>query len=263
MKLSISNIAWKAEDDAPMYAFLKEQEIDGLEIAPTRIFPENPYERAEEAKEWAAVLKEQYGMVIPSMQSIWFGRNEKVFGDSQERSSLIAYTKKAIDFAAAVGCKNLVFGCPRNRSFEGEYPVKTAYAFFKELGDYAYAKGTVLAMEANPVIYNTNFVNETVQAFELVKEVDSPGFMVNVDLGTMIYNREDLAVLEENMAYVNHIHISEPGLNLIKKRQMHRDLAGILERSDYDKFVSIEMKTQEDLQCVKDTVMYVKEIFAE
>jgi len=186
MKLAISNIAWKTENDVEMYAFLQEMGIQGLEIAPTRIFPEKPYERTVEGIEWAKDLKEQYGFEIPSIQSIWFGRNEKIFGNVKEREELLVYTEKAIDFAAAVGCKNLVFGCPRNRSFEGEYPKEIAEAFFRELGDYAYSKGTVLAMEANPVIYNTNFINETAQAFELVKNVDSPGFLVNVDLGTML-----------------------------------------------------------------------------
>ena len=261
MRLAISDIAWKAEQDAEMYAFLQEQGISGLEIAPTRIFPENPYGKNGEAAKWATSLKETYGLVVPSMQSIWFGKNEKIFGEQGERDTLIGYTKKAVDFATVVGCKNLVFGCPRNRSFEGEYPEEIAVAFFKELGDYAYSKGTVLAMEANPAIYNTNFVNETKQAFELVKKVNSPGFLVNVDLGTMIYNGEVLGILEENIHLVNHIHISEPGLVLIEKRPMHGELAEVLYRCHYDKFVSIEMKTQDDLQCVKDTVLYVKEVF--
>ena len=263
MKLAISNIAWKAEQDSEMYAFLQEQGIKGLEIAPTRIFTENPYEQNTEAEKWAANLKDSYDLVIPSMQSIWFGKNEKIFGEQSERDVLIDYTKKAIDFAAVIGCKNLVFGCPRNRSFEGEYPEEIAVAFFKELGDYAYSKGTVLAMEANPTIYNTNFVNETKQAFELVKKVNSPGFLVNVDLGTIIYNSESLKDLEENIQLINHIHISEPGLALIEKRQLHNELAEILSQSHYDKFISIEMKTQDDLQSVKDTVLYVKEVFVE
>jgi len=263
MKLAISNIAWKAEQDAEMYTFLQEQGIEGLEIAPTRIFPENPYEKIEEAGEWAKNLKDNCGLVIPSMQSIWFGRNEKIFAEQNERDVLLQYTKKAVDFAAAINCKNLVFGCPRNRSFEGEYPEETAQAFFKELGDYAYSKGTVLAMEANPPIYNTNFVNETKQAFELVKKVDSPGFLVNVDLGTMIHNDESIEILEENMKYVNHIHISEPGLALIGERKIHNDLAVMLKKHHYDKSVSIEMKTQESLECVKATVRYIKGIFAD
>lgn len=50
-----------------------------------------------------------------SMQSIWYGRTEKLFGTEEERNLLLDYTKSAVDFAAAIGCKNLVFGCPKNR----------------------------------------------------------------------------------------------------------------------------------------------------
>ena len=42
MNLSISNIAWKAEYDSEMYKYLETTGFNGLEIAPTRIFPENP-----------------------------------------------------------------------------------------------------------------------------------------------------------------------------------------------------------------------------
>ena len=64
MKLSISNIAWSTEHDNTMYQFLKDNGFDGLEIAPTRIFPEKPYEHLSEARDWAQLLKDQYGMVI-------------------------------------------------------------------------------------------------------------------------------------------------------------------------------------------------------
>ena len=146
MKLAISNIAWKAEQDKEMYVFLQEQGIEGLEIAPTRIFADNPYERIEEARIWANNLKETYGLVIPSMQSIWFGRNERIFAEQNERDILIQYTKKAIDFAEAVGCRNLVFGCPRNRSFDGKCQEQIAIEFFKELGEYAYSNCTRMLM---------------------------------------------------------------------------------------------------------------------
>ena len=46
MKYSISNIAWSKEYDNEMYAFLKQQGIEGLEIAPTRIF-DKPYDNLE------------------------------------------------------------------------------------------------------------------------------------------------------------------------------------------------------------------------
>ena len=90
MKLSISNIAWTAENDAEMYQFLQKSGYQGLEIAPTRIFPEAPYDKLAEAKEWAWELKEKYGLEIPSMQSIWYGHQEKIFGSKEERNILIA-----------------------------------------------------------------------------------------------------------------------------------------------------------------------------
>ena len=36
----------------------------GLEIAPTRIFPERPYEKLKEAKSWSENLKKEYSIEI-------------------------------------------------------------------------------------------------------------------------------------------------------------------------------------------------------
>ena len=79
MKLSISNIAWEEKDDAQIYEWMKQYGFTGLEIAPTRIFPEKPYEKLAEAKKWSKKLFEKYGFVVPSMQSIWYGKQERLF----------------------------------------------------------------------------------------------------------------------------------------------------------------------------------------
>ena len=47
MKLSISNIAWTPELDTEIYRIMARIGFGGLEIAPTRIFPENPYRRLQ------------------------------------------------------------------------------------------------------------------------------------------------------------------------------------------------------------------------
>ena len=44
MNFSISNIGWTAENDELVYSIMAESSFAGLEIAPTRIFPENPYD---------------------------------------------------------------------------------------------------------------------------------------------------------------------------------------------------------------------------
>lgn len=112
MKFSISNIAWTAENDEAVYKMMKDKGFSGLEIAPTRIFPDNPYDHAIEARKWAERLFEEQGFKVSSMQSIWYGRQEKLFGTEDERTALIEYTKNAIDFAKEIGCGNLVFWMP-------------------------------------------------------------------------------------------------------------------------------------------------------
>ena len=262
MKLSISNIAWAKENDGKAYALMKKYGYSGLEIAPTRIFPENPYDDLESARKWSEELKKEYDFSIPSMQSIWYGRQEKIFGTNEERSVLSEYTKKAIDFAAAIGCGNLVFGCPRNRNLPEGLDEGIAISFFKNLGEYAISKGTVIGMEANPPIYNTNYINDTQAALELIKKVDSKGFLLNLDVGTMIQNEEEVEELEGNVQYINHVHISEPGLKLIEERELHKNLYEILKEESYTGFVSIEMGRREELEDIDTRLEYIRRVFA-
>jgi len=262
MKLSISNIGWAPDVDDYMYDYLNQQKFLGIEIAPTRIYADHPYDYSNEAKLFAYHLKYNYGLTIASMQSIWYGKTENIFGSDKERSELICYTKKAIDFASIIGCNNLVFGCPQNRNMNGTINYTTAIEFFRELGVYAKEKDTVIAMEPNPTIYNTNFINETAQAFEMVKEVSSDGFKVNVDFGTILQNHESLKVIEENVPLVNHVHISEPFLEKIEKHDLHKSLSRILRENDYSGYVSIEMKKMNDLDIVRSVMEYVKEVFS-
>lgn len=263
MKLSISNIGWESKYDTDMYKLIKKIGFEGLEIAPTRIYPQTPYDRLEEAKVWADELKKKYGFCIPSMQSIWYGKQEKIFGTEEEYCALVDYTKKAIDFACAIDCNNLVFGCPRNRSLPDGGDETVGVRFFKEIGDYAAGKGTVIGMEANPPIYNTNYINDTEAALRLIMEVDSEGFKLNLDIGTMIYNEEPIEELVGNVNLINHVHISEPGLKPIQERQLHRDLMLLLQKENYQGFISIEMGKQKDITSVENVLNYVGGIFNE
>lgn len=261
MKLAISNIAWSSEQDIHVYKLMKQYGFKGLEIAPTRIFPERPYDFLSEANRWKKELKDNYGFDVPSMQSIWYGRQEKLFGTFDERKKLIDYTKKAIDFAATIDCRNLVFGCPKNRVIPEGVKPEVGIAFFREIGNFAVSKGTVIGMEANPIIYNTNYINDTNAALELIEQVDSPGFRLNLDVGTMIQNRESVSELEGKVNLINHVHISEPNLKPIKERVLHRELKDILLNDGYEGFVSIEMGRVDDISMIEEKFDYIRGVF--
>lgn len=260
MKVTVSNIAWQATHDAEMYAFLKEKKCTGIEIAPTRVIPENPYSDVTKVAQFRDTLKADYGLQVVSMQSICFGRNEAIFSSEEERNSLLEYIKQSIDFASVLGCENLVFGSPKNRNINlGQEEI--AMAYFSEIGRYAAQKNTVFAFEPNPIIYGTNFINTTNQALDFVKACNVEGLKVNFDLGTVLYNKENLAVLEKNLKWINHIHISEPYLEEIQPRTLHQELAALLRANHYDKYISIEMKGGSEIEKIKDIIQYTQDVF--
>ena len=257
MKLSFSNIAWKAEQDEAVYKLLRDYGFSGLEIAPTRIFPESPYDHLKEADEWARQLKSRYLLEISSMQSIWRGRVENLFGSQQERQALLGYTRKAIDFAGAIGCHNLVFGCPKNRVVGSDTTQEQIKEIFNCIGNYAAAHNTVFSLEPVAESYGTNFATNTVEALQLIKEVNNPGFRLNLDLGTMISNGESADLLRGNVQYINHVHISEPGLKEIQCRCLHSEVFRILNSEGYDKYISVEMGAVTDISQISDVSNYV------
>lgn len=260
MKLSVSNIAWDAMDDQFFYHTLLENGFQGIEIAPTRIIPVNPYEKPDAIGAYRNYLLHTYGLEISSIQSIYYGRTERIFESHQNYEAMLGYTKKVINFASEAGCPNIVFGCPKNRNLSSAEDYPRAVQFFRIAGDYALSKHTTVSIEANPVIYQTNFINTTTEAVELARNVSSKGFMVNLDLGTIIYNEETLKVLKESMPFINHIHISEPGLAPVIFRDVHYELRKILD-SKYENYVSLEMKYQSDKKLLVTCIKKLKEIF--
>jgi sugar phosphate isomerase/epimerase len=255
MKLSISNIAWSENDEA-VYALLKASGFQGLEIAPTRLFPNTPYESLDSAAAFGMRLRDEYGLSIPSMQSIWYGRSERIFENEHAQQQLSAYTQSAINFAAALQCKSLVFGNPKQRNrMPGD--LNNAVYFFETIADAALKRDVVIALEANPAIYGTNFMNTTEAVIDFVRACNHPALKVNLDVGTMIVNDEHVDLLANHIDLIQHVHISEPYLAPIEKRPLHAALIQLLCDGGYDGYFSIEMKTPSAFDDVLKSIAYL------
>ena len=263
MRLSISNIGWTSEYDEEMYRFLADNDYFGLEIAPTRIFPQAPYDRLDDARNFLKHIKE-YNLSVTSIQSIWYGVTDSIFGTDSQRQGLVEYTKKSIDFANVLECPNIVFGCPKNRAIPphmtpDEY-LPISHAFFEAVCAYASQKGVFISIEPNPPIYNTNFINTSKEAFDFCASLRSVDLMVNFDLGAMIYNGEDMNILNKHISEVNHVHLSEPYLAPLTKRDLHKDFILKLHDLSYSKSISIEICTQENIDVIKNAAIYIREL---
>ena len=68
--------------------------------------------------------------------------------------------------------------------------------------------------------------------------------------------------LQGNEKYISHVHVSEPYLKPIEKRQLHVELAEILRDVNYDRYVSIEVGKQDSIEALEMMMKYVSRIFA-
>lgn len=250
MNLSISNIAWNANEDSNIYELMRKYGFKGVEIAPTRFFSENPYDTNISDIKTVKSNIDKENLQIVAMQSILFGHPEfKLFGNDGQREELYDYLENAIKFASILESKILVFGSPKNRIYEDksrDYDI--AVSFFREIGCCALKNNVKLCIEPNPKEYNTNFINTTSEGYELVRKVNNEGFGLHVDTGTIFINNEDFSILEKVAEYISHLHLSEPFLDLIRKENVEKynKISNILKKIGYNKWVSIEMKKTSD-----------------
>ena len=245
MKLAFSNIAWPPELDADVAALLVERGFSGVEIAPTK-WRDKPYEAAPAdvrayRDQWA-----DRGLEVVALQALLFGRPDlQLFGDDSSRSALKNYLRRAIDFAALVGARALVFGSPKNRA-RGAMPpadaLTSAADFFRAVAPYAHERGCVLCIEPNPPAYGCDFITTTPEAVALCRAIGTAGVAVNLDGGAMAMNGEDQrAMIATAAPLVGHVHASEPQLAELAS-PLHEITAAALAASGYAGWVSVEMR---------------------
>lgn len=270
MNLSISNIAWNAEEDNNVLGVLRGYNITALEVAPTKIW-NDPVNCSIEEIEKYRLKWEDCGIKIVAMQSLLFGQpNLVLFEDENTRTQMKNYLKKIIEIAGVLGIKALVFGSPKNR-LSGHLnkleQISIASSFFNEVGQYAVDNNLIFCIEPNPHQYGCDFVTNTQQGIDLVKEVNHPGFQLHLDTGALILNEENFAEsIENSLPYLAHFHISEPYLNLVGSgtHNHHHEISKILKELNYENHISIEMKNAllpSNVESVRRVLDFVSEIY--
>jgi sugar phosphate isomerase/epimerase len=249
MRLAASNIAWSADDDAAAAEILASLGFEGIEIAPTRVWPSplatSAAERLAFRREWEA-----RELPVVAMQALVFGRPDLVlFGEPAAREALATHLRGMIDLGADLGAGTLVFGSPKNRlrgSLGFEQALEIAAPFFRALGEYAAARGTALCVEANPPEYGCDFVTRAEEAADLVTRAASPGFGLHLDAGGMHLTGGAESSIRRLAAGARHFHVSEPGLAPVGSSSAdHRSLAAALAAVGYRGWASVEMRTPE------------------
>jgi len=270
-RLAISNIAWTKNEDDSVYFLMQKYGFTGLEIAPSRTW-DNPYEQTIASiniNEFREKLQ-TYDLNVVAFQSLLFNKPDlTIFIDEETRQATLEHLKKNIVLASKLGAAALVFGSPKNR-LVGDKDAQTikeiSLDFFGKLGNFSVENGVYFCMEPNPTIYGTDFICTTEEAIRFIREVNNPGLKLNIDLGTITANSEDIeTILPQAIHYAGHFHISEPYLEKINLDQKkHERIREILTKEGYTGTISIEMKAPEEtirMQTIEETLKFVSAIY--
>lgn len=267
--LAISNIAWPVELDREVAERMRAHGFTGVEIAPTKYWPD--ITRVADA-DLARVRQRwnEQGIEIVAMQALLFGKPElRVFGDEPTRDRLLEHLEACNRIAAALGARVLVFGSPKNRKREGlsdEAALEIASAFFGRAGEAAARHGVCLCIEPNPSAYDCDFVTTMREARELVTRVGHPGFGLHGDLGQLVMTGEPIAAaIGDARGMLRHFHASEPSLAPVASSESHVAAAAALRAIEYPNVVSIEMRAAAagtELATIETALTAVARIYA-
>lgn len=246
MRLAISNIAWDTAEDESILQLLKRFDVDAIDIAPGKYFPDPANASAQEISRVRSWWEER-GIAITGMQALLFGTSGlNLFGSQESRTAMLKHLSAVCRIGGELGATRLVFGSPKNRDRSGmddQQALGVAVPFFRNLGDVAQSCGVIICLEPNPTCYGANFMTDSTQTAEVVRQVAHPAIKMQLDTGALQINGEDpMAVLQACATLIGHVHASEPDLvTLGDGGTNHAHMAAAIQRFLVDPVVSIEM----------------------
>ena len=233
MRVSISNLAWEVTEDVEVANLLSAFNIDAIDIAPGKYFPEPTNATIADiqtVKEWW----QERGIDIIGMQALLFGTTGlNVFGSKSVQKKLLNHLVAVCRIGAGLGATRLVFGSPKNRDCSGlsvSQVQNISQKFFRQLGDIAADHGVIVCLEPNPSVYGANFMTTSFETCRVVHEIDHPAIKMQLDTGAVITNQEDVSdVVTQAKDVIGHVHISEaqlapPGDSYFR----HDDIAAVI-----------------------------------
>ena len=260
MRLAVSNIGWGQHDELRTLKQLRQLRVEGIEIAPTKIWPDWKGANHKSATAYKSKMAE-LGFELPAMQAILFGRPDLQLFDRDSHKKFFEHFKLLSEIAHGIGSKVLVFGAPKNRKRnQTPYPeaTKIAAEFFTKAAEICWQSECLIGLEHNPVEYGCDFITNMHDAKQLVKQVDHQGFKLHLDSAGLHMCGGDINELIKQAGDFEHYHISEPMLEPICNAEVNHSAAfTALNNIDYQHWVSIEMKQPEIASFLFDSVKLV------
>lgn len=247
MKIAISNIAWREDEEAAVAELMQRSRVRGVEIAPGKMGPKPAEMSVADIQRYRAFWNERDIQVV-ALQALLFGTEGlHVFQSGASRRDLLAYLTRIVSLGAILGAETLVFGSPKNRlvgALDARAIDAIAVPFFRAAAAIAADHGVRLCLEPIPPASGADWITTAREAQAFLKRVDHPGLGLHLDAGALHVQAEGADEIRSAGSAIRHFHASQPGLVPLAPGGPvpHEDYAATLREIGYPRWVSIEMR---------------------
>ena len=167
--------------------------------------------------------------------------------DAALRKRTVGYLNELIDLCGDLGAKAMIFGSPKQRNTVG-ISIDEAKGYFADglavVADHAKARGVQVLIEPLDKT-QTDVVNVTAEALELIKQINHPAIQTMFDFHNTVDESEDfVTIIRKYYKHIHHVHVQEMDgqyLGTGNARQTFVSAFQTLKDLGYDKWVSLEV----------------------
>ena len=231
MKFAASNIALPAYDHASELRQMRQLGLEGIEIAPSRIWRETWKDLSFDAVTLYRKQIEVAGLKTVGLHSLFFDHPELgLFCSDEHHFETLDFMVHLSMVCRDLGGKTLIYGGGRKRGITlcGRTEEHGTCYCFEPLG-----------------FKKTDFINTVSDSLRIVKSVSSPALRVQLDAAALADNNE---IVEQTFLdarpYLVHVHANEPNFEILGSsgKVDHAAIGSFLRSINYEGYVSIEQK---------------------
>jgi sugar phosphate isomerase/epimerase len=242
MNLALSNFAWDNQDSEIIFKTLKDNGINSIESVLTKIKDWSELE-TKDIVDYKKYLNNN-GIVPYSIQSLFYNVKCNYIDDVE---IIKTHFDKLIYYSKLLGIKVLVFGSPglRKKTVRWE---DSLIEIFNHVDKVLNGTGIKVLIEPNTSSYGGEFFHTVSEIVQFIDSNELKNVRTMIDTHNSILENTDPNVeLVEYFNYIEHIHVSEPKLVVIKEDEFHLNFSKTIKDSGYNKTITYEVMKSEEL----------------
>jgi sugar phosphate isomerase/epimerase len=242
MNLALSNFAWDNQDSETIFKSLKENGINNIESVLTKIKDWSELE-TKDIVSYKKCLDDN-GIIPYSIQSLFYGVK---CVDITDVNIIKSHFDKLIYYSKLLSVKVLVFGSPGLRKKTNGWE-DSLIEIFTYVDNILIGTDIKVLIEPNTSSYGGEFFHTVSDIVNFIESNNLKNVRTMIDThNSLLENLDPNVELVNYFNYIEHIHISEPKLVVIKEDEFHINFSKTIKNSEYNKTITYEVMKSIDL----------------